>query len=210
MFKTRRSAAVRLGGGTCLVGSLAIALATGAALAADVSPVNVEAWRSGFALPEPVARVTICHVPPGNPDEVHLITVGAPAVAAHLAKHGDAVCAGDNRDCCVAPDGAVCTSLMTDANNCGACGHHCGDFEACQFGVCVPVSPCTNFVGEGCYWMENDSGNYCWVPAGGFPLDVPTCQFLDSCSTGGGGGSGGGCYRWSTCSLCATVYPPWP
>ena len=33
-------------------------------------------------------RVTICHVPPGNPDNAHTITVGVNAVPAHLA-HGD-------------------------------------------------------------------------------------------------------------------------
>ena len=33
-------------------------------------------------------QVTLCHVPPGNPAAAHVITVGAPAVAAHL-RHGD-------------------------------------------------------------------------------------------------------------------------
>ena len=33
-------------------------------------------------------KVTICHIPPGNPDNAHTVTVGAPAVPAHLA-HGD-------------------------------------------------------------------------------------------------------------------------
>ncbi|MEO7425255.1 MAG: hypothetical protein ABI036_08710, partial [Fibrobacteria bacterium] len=33
-------------------------------------------------------RVTICHIPPGNHDNGHTITVGASAVKAHLA-HGD-------------------------------------------------------------------------------------------------------------------------
>ncbi len=33
-------------------------------------------------------KITICHVPPGNPDNAHAITVAAPAVDAHLA-HGD-------------------------------------------------------------------------------------------------------------------------
>ncbi len=33
-------------------------------------------------------KVTICHIPPGNPANAHTITVGAPAVRAHLA-HGD-------------------------------------------------------------------------------------------------------------------------
>jgi hypothetical protein len=34
------------------------------------------------------SQVTLCHVPPGNPANEHNITVGAPAVEAHLA-HGD-------------------------------------------------------------------------------------------------------------------------
>jgi len=33
-------------------------------------------------------KVTLCHIPPGNPSNAHTITVGAPAVKAHL-KHGD-------------------------------------------------------------------------------------------------------------------------
>ena len=37
-----------------------------------------------------VEKVTICHIPPGNPENAHEITVGAPAVPAHLA-HGDNV-----------------------------------------------------------------------------------------------------------------------
>jgi hypothetical protein len=36
-----------------------------------------------------VEKVTICHIPPGNPDNRHTITIGAPAVAAHLENHGD-------------------------------------------------------------------------------------------------------------------------
>lgn len=35
-------------------------------------------------------KVTICHIPPGNPGNAHTITVGAPAVRAHLG-HGDYV-----------------------------------------------------------------------------------------------------------------------
>ncbi len=33
-------------------------------------------------------QVTICHIPPGDPDARHTIVVGEPAVQAHLA-HGD-------------------------------------------------------------------------------------------------------------------------
>lgn len=38
--------------------------------------------------PPPGSKVTLCHIPPGNPGNAHLITVGAPAVKAHL-RHGD-------------------------------------------------------------------------------------------------------------------------
>lgn len=37
-----------------------------------------------------VEKVTICHIPPGNPDNAHTIVVGAPAVPAHL-DHGDSL-----------------------------------------------------------------------------------------------------------------------
>jgi hypothetical protein len=44
-----------------------------------------------------VSKVTICHRPPGNPANEHTITIGEPAVDAHLA-HGDVVgaCANGN------------------------------------------------------------------------------------------------------------------
>ncbi len=47
-------------------------------------------------------RVTICHIPPGNPDEAHTIVVGESAVQAHL-DHGDTLgpCDGD----CPSDDG---------------------------------------------------------------------------------------------------------
>jgi hypothetical protein len=35
-----------------------------------------------------VVKVDVCHIPPGNPANMHVITVGSPAVRAHLA-HGD-------------------------------------------------------------------------------------------------------------------------
>lgn len=41
-------------------------------------------------------KVTVCHIPPGNPANAHTIRVGQPAVRAHL-KHGDRLgaCEGD-------------------------------------------------------------------------------------------------------------------
>lgn len=35
-----------------------------------------------------VGKQTVCHIPPGNPANAHTISVGSPAVQAHLA-HGD-------------------------------------------------------------------------------------------------------------------------
>jgi hypothetical protein len=35
-------------------------------------------------------KVLVCHVPPGNPENMHTIVVGGPSVVAHLA-HGDSV-----------------------------------------------------------------------------------------------------------------------
>ena len=107
----------------------------------------------GFALATLIARadaadkVTICHIPPGNPDNAHAITVGAPAVPAHVAQHGDVVCAAGNSNCCPGDTtaSAVCTNFETDANNCGGCGIICATGETCTDGECsaVPVPTCT-------------------------------------------------------------------
>lgn len=40
------------------------------------------------ASPDATGMVTLCHIPPGNPANAHTITVGTPAVRAHL-RHGD-------------------------------------------------------------------------------------------------------------------------
>jgi len=42
-------------------------------------------------------KVAICHIPPGNPDNAHTITVAAPAADAHLA-HGDYLGACEDAD----------------------------------------------------------------------------------------------------------------
>lgn len=45
---------------------------------------------TGVTDEEPGEQVELCHRPPGNPENAHTITVGADAVAAHLA-HGDSL-----------------------------------------------------------------------------------------------------------------------
>jgi hypothetical protein len=51
-----------------------------------------------------------------------------------------------------------------------------------------------------CFWMENYSGKFKWVPASTVyhkALTKQECFRLDSCD-GGQGLSGGGCYKWAT------------
>jgi hypothetical protein len=45
--------------------------------------------QTAFAQPTEPHKVTICHIPPGNPAERHTITVDESAVAAHVIEHGD-------------------------------------------------------------------------------------------------------------------------
>lgn len=73
-------------------------------------------------------KVTICHVPPGNPENAHEISVGEPAVRAHL-EHGDLVgaCCEAAGECCVPSDG----TCEADEDCCGN-----GDL-ICSEGQCV-------------------------------------------------------------------------
>jgi hypothetical protein len=90
-------------------------------------------------------KVDICHVPPGNPANVHLINVSTNAIPAHL-RHGDAVCTPGNDDCCFnsSTSTAVCTNLETDATNCGTCGNVCHECTTCVGGACA--NTCTHFI----------------------------------------------------------------
>ena len=62
---------------------------------AAVTPTAVE--DDGVVTQAGVEKVTICHYPPGNPGNAQTITVGKPAVAAHVAEHGDTIgpCQGE-------------------------------------------------------------------------------------------------------------------
>jgi hypothetical protein len=53
-----------------------------------VAAVVVLGSASSFAASP--GKITICHIPPGNPDNAHEITVSVRALPAHLA-HGDNV-----------------------------------------------------------------------------------------------------------------------
>jgi hypothetical protein len=62
-------------------------------------------------------------------------------------------------------------------------------------------------LGEQCYWMENSSGQFYWVPAPQTPAPSKSqCYQLNSCGDGGGQ-SGGGCYKWAIAAQAPAL--PW-
>lgn len=66
--------------------------------------VAVFVFAVGFtasSVDSPPDKITICHIPPGNPDNAHAITISVRALDAHLA-HGDAI--GDCSDGCDSDD----------------------------------------------------------------------------------------------------------
>lgn len=100
-------------------------------------------------------KVTICHIPPGNPANAHTIRVGAPAVPAHLA-HGDhlGACGPGEGPCPVydggqpdagnphdgglggGPDGG--TSCLPQNASCGVGTAPCCSPLICFSNVCAP------------------------------------------------------------------------
>jgi hypothetical protein len=65
------------------------------------------------------------------------------------------VCPSDRRAC-----GTNCTDVMTDVNNCGACGVSCGSTKSCQQGVClVRCSYYETGCPDGCHNLSYDSQN---------------------------------------------------
>ena len=108
----------------------------------------------------PESKVTICHFPPGNPDNAHAITVGASAVPAHVTNHHDAVCGPGASDCCfqTSSSASVCTTFAADVQNCGSCGNHCVDGQICSSGTCVCPTG-TALCGSACVNESTDVNN---------------------------------------------------
>jgi hypothetical protein len=106
-------------------------------------------------------KVTICHVPPGNPANAHTISVGEPAVSAHLA-HGDYTgpCSTSCQvEASLCDDGNACTSDTCGSN--GECGHapvSCDDGNPCTQDLCDPASGCDAAANDG---VVCDDGNDC-------------------------------------------------
>ncbi len=104
-----------------VVGILVVGFAPACASDPDVGDGTEEVGGGGGGGGGGTTKVTICHIPPGNPANAHTITVGAPAVDAHLA-HGDTlgacVDAGlpDVSDAAVAPPDATIPAPIIDGD----------------------------------------------------------------------------------------------
>lgn len=112
-----------------------------------------------FSRPAPgEKRVTLCHLPPGNPDRPQTIVVAEAAVPAHVA-HGDAVgaCVPACPESC--DDGNLCTS-----DSCGADGTclnvpiSCDDGSVCTLDACDPGIGCLRLPDDG---RACDDGSAC-------------------------------------------------
>jgi len=108
------------------------------------------------------AKVSICHVPPGNPDNFHTIKISANALPAHLA-HGDlgepcnevcTILCDDGDACTVDDDGMDC-----EQDGCAApLPVNCNDGNECTTDSCDSFEGCLNTpnVGDSC-----DTGEIC-------------------------------------------------
>ncbi len=103
-------------------------------------------------------KVTLCHLPPGNPANSQTISVGEAAVASHLG-HGDLLgaCASGCPASC--DDGNLCTSDSCGAD--GECVHapvSCDDGLVCTLDACDPAVGCLRLPNDG---QACDDGNGC-------------------------------------------------
>ena len=103
-------------------------------------------------------KVTLCHVPPGNPAATQTLVVGEAAVGAHLA-HGDQLgaCAAACPSSC--DDGNLCTTDACGAD--GLCVHSpvsCEDGVVCTLDACDPAVGCLRLPNDG---LSCNDGNDC-------------------------------------------------
>lgn len=134
----------------------------------------------------PAPKVDICHYDADN-DVFFMINVSSNSLSGHLG-HGD-----------FEPADLACDTDQQVAES--GCSCECTDpVESCaahmQFSDSGCSCVCHVYETEEpqCYWMENYTGDSCWLPTS---YDEAQCFALNSCGEGGGQ-SGGGCYMWAT------------
>lgn len=135
-------------------------------------------------------EVVLCHRPPGDPNNYRSITVGSPAVAAHLA-HGDLL--GTCESNCPRPlcnGGNACASsgtwkAATERCECTYTTDGCDDGNPCTDDTCDATTGCTH------------------TPAPGRACDdANACTVGDTCDTNGlcVGGAPLNCDDWNACT----------
>ncbi|MFO1434672.1 MAG: hypothetical protein U1F76_32080 [Candidatus Competibacteraceae bacterium] len=126
-------------------------------------------------------KVTLCHVPPGDPNNPQTLTVAPNAVQAHLKNHPNdhlgACCQADSQ----CNDADPCTT--DTCTNAGACVHApvtCTSGDACNDDVCIPSE-------GGCVAVPKPQGTVC--------DDENACTGTDVCDGAGqcGGAAIAGC-----------------
>ena len=92
----------------CVGAAARLAMSVGAGCGAGETDID-EFGVSRDALGQ--VKFAICHVPKGNPENAHTISVGEPALKAHIGRHG-----GDYLGPCLLPDGGIKTTdpVVTD------------------------------------------------------------------------------------------------
>ncbi len=113
------------------------------------------------------AKVTICHIPPGNPANWHTITISTNALQTHLDRHGDFEGSCEENCEALCDDGDMCTQdVIPDFNQC-ICATEpmpvdCDDSNSCTADGCDPASGCL-------YDTAGPDGDACEVPDVGGP-----------------------------------------
>jgi Stigma-specific protein, Stig1 len=83
--------------------------------------------------------------------------------------------------CCDSPEdlccNGVCTNIVFDRNNCGACGNQCAEGEDCCGGRCVPLNTTENCgcCGCGCLEAEICVNGSCQCPEPGQTVCANVC-----------------------------------
>ncbi len=115
MFKLSLVAASALALVGCAVDPDTVDPQAGTQLGTSAAPLSLECN---------TGQVLVCHMPPGNPANMHEVCVGVASLPAHLAEHTDTI---------PGPCVGLCSGLEVPCLTSAEC---CSPFE-CVYGQCV-------------------------------------------------------------------------
>jgi len=126
-------------------------------------------------------KVTICHVPPGNPTNSQTISIAEAALPAHFG-HGDQVGACGSACSSSCNDDNLCTSDSCGAD--GQCLHSpvtCDDGVVCTLDACDPAVGCLRLPDDR---LACDDGNACTSGDACAGTECRGTAIADCCATG--------------------------